>query len=292
MTVAELDAFPPKVGARPTELAVAVDALAVFVNKDNPLTALTLSEVDAIFSSTRKRGGSPVRTWADVGLTGEWAARPITLYGYGPAAGAHAMFREVALSGGEFKPALKVQPGSSSVVQGPAADPGGIAYASIFFRTWRTRPVPLSGGDGAAVLPTQDAAVEGRYPLARFLYLYVLLETAPPPPRAVIEFLRFVSSRDGQAIVARDGNYSADGGDGRRQPPRARPVALPEIRPAAARAPATRRSCPCGWCSAARAPGTPRRRTPRGSCGSCRSTPASSGRCGSTDVPPAAGRPG
>jgi phosphate transport system substrate-binding protein len=207
MTSAEEEAFAARGGARPTAFTVAADALAIFVNRDNPVTRLTLQQVDAIFSSTRERGGAAVKTWGDLGLGGTWASVPIALYGFGASAGAYALFRESALGGGDFKAALKPQPGSSSVVQGPAANPGGIAYASVYFRTPRIRPVSLSAGEGPFLLPTQEHAVSGAYPLARVLYVYVLLGRDPLAPPAVLEFLRFMFSQEGQQIVAREGAY-------------------------------------------------------------------------------------
>jgi phosphate transport system substrate-binding protein len=206
LTAAELASFTGR--ARPLEFKVAADALAVFVNKDNPIHGLTLQQVDSIFSSTRRRGGPAVNTWGDLGLSGSWTALPIALYGYTPAAGAHALFRESVLGGGDFKSAVRLQPTSSSVVQGPGADPRGVAYASIFFVTRRTRAVPLSAATGGSFHPpTQDNAVSGRYPLARFLYIYSTLAPGDPARPVIVEFLRFVCSREGQQVAARDGNY-------------------------------------------------------------------------------------
>src|SRR2546426_2991049 len=126
MKATELDAFEKKYGYKPTEIKVAIDALGVFVHKDNPVKGLTLEQVDGMFSSTNKRGGKPINTWGELGLTGAWANRPISLYGRNSASGTYGFFKEHALKNGDYRATVKEQPGSSSVVQGVASDLGGI----------------------------------------------------------------------------------------------------------------------------------------------------------------------
>ncbi|MCS7091491.1 MAG: phosphate ABC transporter substrate-binding protein [Verrucomicrobiota bacterium] len=203
----EIDAFERKYGYKPTEIRVAIDTLAVFVHRDNPIESLTLAQVDSLFSSTRKRGGPAVERWGDLGLAGAWAGRPVSLYGRNSASGTYGFFKDVALLGGDFKPTVKEQPGSSSVVQGVANDLGGVGYSGIGYRTSGVRAVPLVGPDGKPHEPTLENALSGDYPLARFLYIYVNKPPGRPLDRLTLEFLRFVLSRQGQEIVIKDGYY-------------------------------------------------------------------------------------
>jgi phosphate transport system substrate-binding protein len=207
MKGAEIDAFERKFGYKPTAIRVAIDTLAVFVHRDNPIESLTLAQVDSIFSTTRKRGGPPVERWGDLGLTGPWANRPLSLYGRNSASGTYGFFKEHALLGGDFKPQVKEQPGSSSVVQGVANDPAGVGYSGIGYRTSGVRAVPLVGADGKPHEPTLENALNGDYPLARFLYIYVNKPPGRPLDRLTAEFLRYVLSRAGQEVVVKDGYY-------------------------------------------------------------------------------------
>ena len=149
--------------------------LAVYVHKDNPIKGLTLQQVDAIFSKTRKGGyDRDIRTWGDLGLTGEWENKPISLYGRNSASGTYGYFKEHALFKGDYKDEVKEQPGSSSVVQGVASDKYGIGYSGIGYKTSDVRAVPLSDETGQVsefVAAEPENAYSGDYPLSRFLYL-------------------------------------------------------------------------------------------------------------------------
>ena len=209
MKGAEIDQFEAKFGYKPTALPSAIDMLAVYVNKDNPIKGLTLQQVDAIFSKTR-RGGYPtdIRTWGQLGLTGEWASHPISLYGRNSASGTYGFFKEHALFGGDFKDEVKEQPGSSSVVQGVASDRYAIGYSGIGYKTADVRAVPLAAKPGAPFVPAEpDHAYTGDYPLSRFLYVYVNYKpgTQLDPLRA--EFIKYIFSKQGQSDVIRDGYY-------------------------------------------------------------------------------------
>ncbi len=207
MKSSEIDAFESKFGYKPTQISVALDGLAVYVHKDNPLESITLVQLDAIFSKTRLGGGSGnIATWGDLGLTGPWAARPISIYGRNSASGTYGYFKEHALFGGDFKDTVKEQPGSASVVQGVTEDVNGIGYSGIGYRTSGVKALGVAGEDGgAAIGVSYEEVVSGAYPLSRFLYLYV--NTAPNKPLdpLVGGFVRYVLSRDGQQVVVKDG---------------------------------------------------------------------------------------
>jgi phosphate transport system substrate-binding protein len=203
----EIDAFKAKHGYPPTVVPVAIDMLAVFVHRDNPLKSLTLQQVDAIFSKNRTGGGkADIRTWGDLGLQGEWKDKPISLYGRNASSGTYGYFKEFALFKGDFKPTVKEQPGSSAVVQAIASDKFAIGYSGIGYKTADVRALPLAAQpDAAAVEPLAANAYSGDYPLARFLYLSVNRKPTSPLDPLRREFLRYVLSATGQGDVKKDG---------------------------------------------------------------------------------------
>ncbi|MEW6500275.1 MAG: PstS family phosphate ABC transporter substrate-binding protein [Thermodesulfobacteriota bacterium] len=203
----ELDAFAKKHGFKPTQIGVALDSLAVFVNKDNPIKGLSLQEVDAIFSKTHKGGISEnYTTWGQVGMTGTWANTPMSLYGRNSASGTYGYFKEHALFKGDFKDTVKEQPGSASVVLGITEDKAAIGYSGIGYATSGVRAVPLSDKKGGQLFEANYANVlSGKYPLSRMLYIYVAKEPNKPLPAATKEFLKYVLSKEGQQIVVKDG---------------------------------------------------------------------------------------
>ncbi|MBC8019355.1 MAG: phosphate ABC transporter substrate-binding protein, partial [Verrucomicrobia bacterium] len=206
MKGSEIEEFEKKHGFKPTRIGVALDSLAVFVNKDNPLKSLSLDEVDAIFSKTHKRGGADITTWGQVGVTGKLAAMPISLYGRNSASGTYGYFKEHALNKGDFKNTVKEQPGSASVVEGVAKDIGAIGYSGIGYATSGVRAVPLSAKEGGKVAEATYANVlNGSYPMSRMLYIYVAKKPGQPLPKVVEEFLRYALSREGQEVVVKDG---------------------------------------------------------------------------------------
>ncbi len=206
MKPTEIDQFEQKYGYRPTQLRTSYDALAVYVNKDNPLARLTLAQADSVFSKTRKRGGKGVKTWADLGLTGDWAARPVSLYGRNSASGTYGFFKEHVLENGDYKDTVKEQPGSASVVQGVTEDRFGIGYSGIGYRTSGVKALALAAKDGGPFLAgTYGDVVSGRYPLSRFLYLYLNRAPGQPLDPLVREFAKFILSKEGQEIVVKDG---------------------------------------------------------------------------------------
>lgn len=207
----EIDAFEKKHGYKPTRLRTSLDALAVFVHRDNPVQALSLAQIDAVFSSTRKRGAPAVTTWGQLGLTGDWADKPINLYGRNSASGTYGYFKEHALKKGDFKNTVKEQPGSAAVVQGVAEDLYAIGYSGIGYTTSGVRAVPLSEKDGGQAYAADHENVrEERYPLGRYLNLYVNKVPGQPLPPLVREFCRFVFSKEGQEVVVKDGYLPLD----------------------------------------------------------------------------------
>ena len=204
----EIEDFEARYGYAPTPIRGAIDGIGVFVHKDNPVECLSLQQVDAIFSSTRAGGAdAAITTWGDVGLEGEWASRPIALYGRNSASGTYGFFKDVALFGGDYSPAVREQPGSSTVIQGVASDIAGIGYSGVGYATADVRAVSLEGPDGECYGPTGEAASTGNYPIARFLYIYVNKNPneALEPLRG--EFIRFVYSQEGQEAVLRAGFF-------------------------------------------------------------------------------------
>jgi phosphate transport system substrate-binding protein len=208
MKATESDSFEKKFGYKPTSVRVAVDALAVFVNKDNPIKGLTFDQVDAIFSKSRRRGGEEIRTWGQLGLTGEWADKPISLYGRNSASGTYGFFKEHALKNGDFRDDVKEQPGSASVVQSLTVERYGIGYSGIGYTTAGVRAVPLvEKAGGPFVEATAANAYAGKYPLARFLFVYLNVNPEKPVQPIVREFLKMVLSKDGQEVVVKDGFF-------------------------------------------------------------------------------------
>ena len=206
----ELEAFEKKYGYKPTQIRVAIDALAVYVNKDNPLEHMTLKQVDAIFSATRKCGASEdITTWGQVGLGGEWANKGIQLYGRNSVSGTYGYFKEKALCEGDYKNAVNENPGSASVVQAITASINGIGYSGIGYKTSGVKALALAKEeDQDFIRPIEEEVISGKYPLARFLYVYVNKDPNKPLPPLETEFLKMVLSKTGQEIVEKDGYIS------------------------------------------------------------------------------------
>ena len=209
MKAKEIDEFEKKYGYKPTMLATSVDLLAVYVHKDNPIKGLTLQQIDAIFSKTRKGGlKDEVRTWGDLGLKGEWANKPISMYGRNAASGTYGFFKERALFGGDYKDSVKEQPGSSSVVQSIASDKYAIGYSGIGYKTADVRAVPVAEKAGATFVEADPIhAYSGDYPLFRFLVLYVNYKPGSELDPLRREFIKYMFSKEGQSDVIKDGFF-------------------------------------------------------------------------------------
>jgi phosphate transport system substrate-binding protein len=200
MTPEEIAAFEAKYGYKPTPYRVALDALAVFVNKHNPVRTMTLQQVDGIFSSTRKRGGPSLESWGSLGLSGEWASKPTTLYGRDKISGTHDFFEEHVLQNGEFKSTVS-EDTSQGVVEGVGNDTAGIGYSGIGWKTSQVRELALAESANAFVQPTYQNSLKGSYPLARFLYIYVNQQPGRPLDGLTGEFIKYVLSYEGQKVV-------------------------------------------------------------------------------------------
>jgi phosphate transport system substrate-binding protein len=203
----EIQAFESKYGYKPTAIPVAIDALAVFVHKDNPVKGMTIAEVDAVFSSTRKCGATlGIDSWGKAGLTGAWENRDIQLFGRNSVSGTYGYFKEHALCSGDFRNNVNEQPGSASVVQSVSTSINSIGYSGIGYKTSSVRAVPLAKKAGEPfVEATAENAIEGSYPLSRYLYVYVNKAPNKPLDPITREFVKMILSQQGQQVVVKDG---------------------------------------------------------------------------------------
>lgn len=203
----EKEAFEKRFGYKPTAIPVAIDALAVYVHKDNPLKGLTIPQVDAIFSSTRKCGlRNDITNWGQAGLSGSWQNKSIQLFGRNSVSGTYGYYKKKALCKGDFKGNVNEQPGSASVVQSVSASLNGIGYSGIGYVTSGVRLLPLAKKAGKPfVEANSENAISGKYPLSRFLYVYVNKHPNKPLPPLEREFIRLVLSKIGQEVVVKDG---------------------------------------------------------------------------------------
>jgi phosphate transport system substrate-binding protein len=209
MTREEIETFAKRHGYEPTEVPVAADALAVFVHRDNPISGLTLQELDGMFCRERRRGmAEAITSWAQLGLNGEWSQASILLLGRNPASGTATFFREHVCNNGEFKQTMKTEAGSASVVVGITKDRHAVGFSGIGYRTSTVKPVPLSTGKGSpSIEPTFENAINGSYPLRRHLYLYINKPPKSAVSPAVTEFVKFAMSQEGQQIVVKEGFF-------------------------------------------------------------------------------------
>ena len=203
----EIEAFESRYGYKPTAVPVAIDALAVYVHKDNPIAGMTLPQVDAIFSSNQRCGyPNNVQTWGKLGLNGPWQQRGMQLFGRNSVSGTYGYFKDAALCDGDFKNNVNEQPGSASVVQSVSTSINGIGYSGIGYRTSSVRAVPIARREGDEFYEaTPENSVAGNYPLARFLFVYVNKAPNTPLPPLEREFLKLVLSQSGQSVVLKDG---------------------------------------------------------------------------------------
>lgn len=203
----EIEGFERAFGYKPTAIRVAIDALAVFVNKDNPVRGMTIPEIDAVFSSTRRCGyPDEINRWGQFNVTGNLENSAIQLFGRNSVSGTYGYFKEKALCEGDFKANVNEQPGSASVVQSVSTSPNAIGYSGIGYMTSNVKAVPIAKAEGAEFIEaTPENAISGKYPLARFLYIYVNKHPNKALSPLELEFLKLVLSRSGQELVVKDG---------------------------------------------------------------------------------------
>ncbi len=203
----EIEAFENKYGYKPTAVPVAIDSLAVFVHRDNPIKGLTMAEVDAVFSVTLKCGNpESIDVWGQFGMEGDWERRDLQLFGRNSVSGTYGYFKETALCTGDFKNSVNEQPGSASVVQSVSTSINGIGYSGLGYTTSSVRSLPIAKEAGSEYYEaTPENAITGNYPLARFLFVYVNKEPNKPLAPLEREFIKLVLSRSGQEVVLKDG---------------------------------------------------------------------------------------
>lgn len=207
----EISDFEKKYGYKPTMLPTAIDLLAVYVHRDNPMDEISLPQLDAIFSSTRKSGGEAIDTWGQLGLTGDFSSAPITIFGRNAASGTYGYFKEKVLSNGDFRNTVNEQPGSTAVIQSVGENRFAIGFSGVGFKTSSVKILSLAGKQGdPAVEATSDNAYNGKYPLARYLYLAVNQKPGSTMDPLRREFIRFIYSKEGQELVAKEGSLPVD----------------------------------------------------------------------------------
>jgi len=209
MTATEIAEFVKEYGFEPAEVPVAIDALAVFVHKDNPVTGLSLDELDAIFCRERRRGvDHSITTWGLVGPTDEWFEAPIRIYGRDGKSGTSYFFREEVCKGGTFHPQLVGSKGPASVIMDLVKDPLGIGFSAIGYQTSALKAVPIAAVKGGRyVEPNFETATDGSYPLRRHLYLYIAKPPKQAPSPLISELVRFALSAQGQQAALDHGYY-------------------------------------------------------------------------------------
>ena len=182
----EIEAFENKFGYKPTAIPVAIDA---------------------VFSSTLKCGHNEiVNNWGQLGLTGPWQRRDVQIFGRNSVSGTYGYFKETALCTGDYKNSVNEQPGSASVVQSVSTSVNGIGYSGLGYTTSSVRALPLAKEEGGQFYEaTDENAISGHYPLARFLFVYVNKEPNKPLAPLEREFVKLVLSKAGQDVVLKDG---------------------------------------------------------------------------------------
>jgi len=203
----EIAAFETKFGYKPTELRVALDAVAVYVHKNNPLPGLTLAQVDAIFSSTRQCGyGKDIKSWRQIVTSVEWGDQEIVLYGRDKSSGTRELFQERVLCQGQYKSSILTRGSAVDTQIAVANNKYGITYSGIGHAASGVRPLPIALNEGQPfVMPTDENVSSGKYPLVRYLYLYVNKPPGKPLPTTLQEYLKFAYSQTGQLVVENDG---------------------------------------------------------------------------------------
>jgi phosphate transport system substrate-binding protein len=209
MTASEIAEFVKEYGHEPAEVPVAIDALAIFVHQNNPVTGLSLDELDSVFCLERRRGMDyPVNSWGLLGLTDEWFDAPIRPYGRNGKSGTSYFFREEVCKGGTFVSHMVGGHGPASIVMDVVKDPQGIGFSGIGYRTSMVRAVPIAAVKGGRyVEPSFESVMDGSYPLRRNMFFYIAHAPKSEPDAAVRELVRFALSAQGQQIALDHGYF-------------------------------------------------------------------------------------
>ncbi|MBM3563931.1 MAG: phosphate ABC transporter substrate-binding protein [Alphaproteobacteria bacterium] len=208
MTPDEIGAFEAKLGYKPTGVLVAIDALAIYVHKDNPLQCISMEQLERVFAADPKSGaGKSIRVWGELGLTGEWASKPIAMYSRNTLSGTYKFFKQNVLSGGAFKDDIQMQVGSEAVVSAVGGDKFAMGYSGIGYKTSGVRAVPVGAVGKGCYEASFDNTYSRKYPLARGLYIYLLKDPKKPIDTLSGEFVKYVLSRDGQMQAKKGGYY-------------------------------------------------------------------------------------
>lgn len=206
MRLREIEAFESEHGYKPTALRVAIDAIGIFVHQDNPIPGLNFKQLDAVFSATLRCGETQfITNWQQLGVKSEWAKRNVQLFGRNSVSGTYGYFKKNALCGGDFRTRVNEQPGSASVVQSVASTISGVGYSGVGYRVAGVRLIPIAKTGTDYISPTRDNILSGKYPLSRYLYVYVNKHPDYPLTPIEAEFIRFIFSAQGQALVEKDG---------------------------------------------------------------------------------------
>ncbi|WP_413285116.1 PstS family phosphate ABC transporter substrate-binding protein [Vibrio sp. MA40-2] len=209
MRLKELQSFEREHGYKPTELKVAIDAIGLFVHKDNPIQGLSFEQIDSIFSSTMRCGSNiPIESWSELGIKNDWAKRRIQLFGRNSVSGTYGYFKRAALCNGDFKRNVNELPGSSSVVQAVASGINTIGYSGVGYSVSGAKLLPISIDGKEYIQATRQTILSGQYPLSRFLYVYINKHPSKPLSLLETEFIRFIYSKQGQLAVEKDGYLS------------------------------------------------------------------------------------
>jgi phosphate transport system substrate-binding protein len=207
LTAEENAAFQGKHGYMPMRVPICLDANIVFVHKSNPLTEITMEQLDAIYSKSRLSGAKTAAlTWGDLGLKGNWAKMPINAYAREEGTTTRASFATQALLKGEYRLGIRPCQDSSSLAESVMTDPGGIAFgtmASWYFSNKVLPVVPYHLPDPR--FPNQDNVTTSKYPMPRIFYAYLNRTPGQPLPDAVQETVMYLISKDGQNAVADSG---------------------------------------------------------------------------------------
>jgi phosphate transport system substrate-binding protein len=209
----EIADFEKKFGYKPTLLPTAIDLVAVYVHRDNPLQEITLEQLDSIFSSTRKLGGDAIEKWGQLKLQGDYDSSNIAIFGRNAASGTYGFFKEKVLGNGDYRDTVNEQPGSTAVIQSVGENKFAIGYSGVGFKTASVKTLSLASKAGQkAFPPTSEHAYSGDYPLARYLYLTINHKPGTKLDPVRREFIKFIFSKEGQELVIKEGSFPVDAG--------------------------------------------------------------------------------